>query len=151
MKVYLAAPYVARDQIRDYAAELTRIGYEVVARWLQEQHEITDGTTGPATALDDDQVAGHAHDDLHDVTRANLFVLFTAEAVGGETGSGGRHVETGYAIAKNIPVIVVGKPENIFHRLGRACTVVPDWHQAVLELSARLVDDRRPKAVAVSG
>lgn len=155
MKVYLAAPYAARAQIKRYASEVTRIGYKVTSRWLDETHEVSEGTIGAAGDLDDTTAAGHASDDLFDISRADLFVLFTAAQSGlnggpGAAGtSGGRHVETGYAIARDIPIIVVGEPENIFHRLGSAAMCVPNWHEAVLELSARLVQDRRSKAAAL--
>lgn len=146
MKVYLAAPYAARDTVRSYAAELTRIGFTVTSSWLNETHEINAGTIGAATELDDDAVAQHAHQNLLDIDKAGLLVSITAATLSVDGGSGGRHVETGYAIAQGLPVIVVGEPENVFHRLGRAaCTVVPDWHEAVIELSHRLVN--QPRAV----
>lgn len=152
MKIYLAAPYAARDRIKRYSDELTRIGYTVTSSWLDESHPIGDGTTGAATGLDDGQVALQASTDLADIDKADLLVLFTSDTarVGIFSAiSGGRHIETGYAIAKGLPVLVVGEPENIFHRLGRAVTVVSDWHEAVLELAARLVNERRHEAVAV--
>lgn len=151
MKVYLAAPYGARDTIRDYAAQLHRIGFEVTSTWLNEQHEINAGTQHAAAALSDDQVSGHAYDDLRDVQRSHLFVLFTAAAVGVE-GGGGRHIETGYFIANcgTAHVIVVGEPENIFHRMATV-TAVPDWHEAVIELSSRLAASLRDQPRAVAG
>lgn len=142
MRIYLAAPYAARAQVREYAAELERIGFTVCSTWLEETHEIGAGTTGPASDLSDGEAAMHAEADLKDVKRSDLLVLLTAaesQMVGGVGNSGGRHLETGYAMALNKPVLVVGKPENIFHRLGSACSVVPNWHEAVIELSARLV------------
>lgn len=148
--LYLAGPYAARDSIRRLADEVTRIGYDVTSTWLQEDHKITPGTTGPADDLSDEQAADHAlidHAliDFADIDRADTFVLITQDFVssvldaffGG--GSGGRHVETGYFIARKTArdVIVVGAAENIFHRLP-GITVVPNWHQAVVELASRL-------------
>lgn len=147
MKVYLAAPYAARDTAKDYAAELARVGFTVTSSWLEEKHEINDGTTGAATDLTDAQVAVHAAKDLADIDVSDLLVAITAKALGVEGGSGGRHVETGYAIAKGKRVLVVGEPENVFHRLGRACSVVPNWHEAVIELAAVLVTGTHMKAV----
>ena len=54
--------------------------------------------------------------DLNDVVRSDLLILFTAAFVGIE-GGGGRHVETGWALAHGVPIIVVGQPENVFHRM----------------------------------
>jgi nucleoside 2-deoxyribosyltransferase len=145
MKVYLAAPYGSRDTIRGYAHQLTRVGFTVTSSWLDEQHEINNGTQGAATALSDDQVATHARDDLRDIDKSDLLVLFTSASVGVE-GGGGRHVETGYAIAKlgTRHVVVIGEPENVFHRM-TGVVVVPDWHEAVVELSARLVELERSR------
>lgn len=143
MNVYLAAPYAVRDVVRGLATELTRIGYTVTSTWLKETHEINAGTKGAATDLGDDAVSAHARQDMKDIDRSNLLVLFTSAYVGAE-GGGGRHIETGYALAQGIPVIVVGEPENVFHRLGAPKVLcVSDWHEAVLELGHRLVERER--------
>lgn len=151
MKVYLAAPYGSRDTIRGYAQQLTKVGFTVTSSWLAETHDINPGTEGAATALTDEQVAKHARDDLRDIDQSDLLVLFTSASVGVE-GGGGRHVETGYALSQlGAPhVIVVGKPENVFHRM-TGVTAVPDWHEAVVELSARLVqlERSRPQELCV--
>lgn len=141
MRVYLASAYQSRELIRKYAAELTAIGFTVTSSWLEEKHEINKGTTGAATELPDSQVAAHAQTDFAEIAKSDMLVLFT-QAATGEVGGGGRHVETGYAMALKKPVIVVGIPENVFHRLGRAAVIVEDWHLAVIELSRRLVLDR---------
>ena len=144
MRVYIAAPYAAREQVRGYATELTRVGFTTSSTWLDETHEINAGTLGAATELTDAQVSEHATTDLLDVQRSDVLVLFTAPSVGlapEQNTSGGRHVETGYALALGKPIVVVGEPENVFHRIGsKRVTVVPDWHEAVIELSARLVE-----------
>lgn len=137
MRIYLAAPYGARDWVRGHAATLRDLGFEVTSSWLDEQHEINAGTQGAATALSDDTVAGHALQDLDDVEGSDLVVLFTAAAAGVE-GGGGRHVETGYAIGCSKPVVVVGEPENVFHRLGLPLVqVVSDWGEALVSVQRR--------------
>jgi nucleoside 2-deoxyribosyltransferase len=142
MRVYIAAPYAAREQVRGYTEELVRIGFTSSASWVKETLEIGSGTVGAATDLADGEAARLADVDLKDVERSDILVLITAaqaDMIGGKGSSGGRHVETGYAMALGKPVIVVGEPEHLFHRLGRACTVVPNWHEALIELSSRLV------------
>lgn len=151
MKVYLAAPYGARDLLREYSAELKRVGFKVTSTWLDESHEINEQTTGPASGLPDAQVALHAAADLGDIDISDLLVVFTAASVGVKSASGGRHVETGYAIALSKPVLVVGEPENVFHRYPRACTVVPNWHEALIELSSRLVTSERDQDRVMAG
>ena len=154
LTVYLAGPYAARDLLGQYARELEQIGYRVGTRWLSEDHSITPATEGPALALADEQAASHAHDDLIDVGKADILIAFTAAAVLPEYDratrgtSGGRHIETGYALALKKPVVLVGQPENVFHRMPRV-TRCADWHGALIEMSARLVHYWRdaPRAV----
>jgi hypothetical protein len=139
ISVYLAAPYVARDGLRELAKQLEYVGMTVTSSWLKEAHEISGGTSGAANDLSDTQVKQHCLSDFVDIDRAAVLVLFTAEAakplmVANTGNSGGRHVETGYALAKRKKVIVIGEPEHIFHR--GLCSIVPDWHEAVLELIA---------------
>ncbi|MCL8026331.1 hypothetical protein [Nocardioides bruguierae] len=136
MKVYLAGPYAARSTLHTYAAELEPIGIEVTSSWLKETHEITPGTEKAATDLTDDEVSAHARMDIADVRTADLLVLFTAASVGCE-GGGGRHIETGMAIALSKPVLVVGEPENVFHRMGSPVFVFPDWHATLIDLARR--------------
>ena len=136
LHVYLAAPYAARDGIRQYADELRSIGMTVTSSWLDEQDEIGAGTIDAATDLTDAAARAHVHKDFRDIGRCNVIVLFTAAAspiIGGTGHSGGRHIETGYALAKGKHVIVVGQPENIFHR---TLDTFSDWHAAVLALVA---------------
>ena len=154
MKIYLAAPYATRPQVKARATELTRIGYTVTSRWLNEKHAVNDATVGAAPALTDQQAAGAAAGDLIDIKSADLLVVFTPRALGYPRdcgNSGGRHVETGYALALGKPVLLVGDPENIFHRCGSKVDVVPDWHQALIELAARLVENRRRRTVVEGG
>lgn len=153
LRAYLAAPYAARDRVRDYAEDLVRLGIDVVASWLDEEHEINAGSTGAATALDPAEVARHAATDLDDIERCDVLVLFTGnflERLGFHRDAlhtGGRHVETGYALAKGVPVIVLGEPENVFHRLDRIHSFVhktpwvqctSSWMETLGELKARL-------------
>ena len=158
MRVYLAAPYAARDALRPLADELSIIGMEVTSRWLTEDHDLKTAG-GAATSIDAETVRQHCHHDFADIDKAGVLVLFTAaaarELIGDDAPgadrlhSGGRHVETGYAIAKGKRVIVIGEPECIFHR--GACKVVPDWHAAVLALCAmERQRDYRQVAVAAS-
>lgn len=147
MKIYLAGPYAARTTLAGYAEELRSIGITVTSTWLDETHDINAGTEGAATALTDSQVALHAATDIDDVRRSDILVLFTAASVGCE-GGGGRHVETGIAIALHKPVLIIGEPENVFHRLGNPVFTVPDWHAAVLDLARRLA---APAVMAMSG
>ena len=135
MRVYLAAPYGARQLIRTFATDLEASSFAVTSSWLNETHDINSDTEGAAPALTDDQVAAHAQQDLWDLQSSDALVLFTSAYVGCE-GGGGRHIETGYAIGLGKPVLVVGEPENIFHRLPTVCRVVAPWPTAVKRLAS---------------
>lgn len=153
--VYLAGPYAARDRLAEYGEQLTRVGYILKARWLTRDAETQ--PEGAATEAPLDDRRRWASEDLEDITRADMLVAFTAAAVDLPPGfgtSGGRHVETGYALGIGRPVVLVGEPENVFHWLPRV-TRVPDWHEALIELSAQLVASERgkpraPRAVEAS-
>ena len=139
MRVYLAAPYAARAALRGYASDLARLGHTCTSSWLNETTEIAAGTLGAAVDITDAMAAEHVRKDLADVTRSDVLVVWTwpaavdlVEHAGGN--SGGRHVETGAALSMGLPVVVIGEPENIFHRAERA-TCVPDWHEACLTLA----------------
>lgn len=158
LKVYLAAPYGTRDSIRRLAAELEQIGMTATSSWLQEQHEVSAATTGAASGVGDDDAQRHVAQDFADIDRSDVLVVFTEpmwtpsptpgrgstlSLVGGNPHSGGRHIETGYAQALGKRVLVVGEPENIFHR---ALPVVPTWHKAVLWLVGETLPKTKPAA-----
>jgi hypothetical protein len=141
-RAYIAAPFVARDGLRDFADQLKRVGIECTSLWLLGEEDIATNA-GAAPDVSREEIAKAARDDLRHVASAHAIVQFTGtaiEALGipGATGpslhSGGRQVELGYALAQNKRAIVVGHPENIFQRT--LCTVVPDWHEALIELVA---------------
>lgn len=152
LTVYLAGPYAARDKLALYADELQQVGYRIACRWLDETHEIHSGTAGAAADLADEQVNQHARHDLEDIDKADIVVAFTSDVLTIPLpfgGSGGRHVETGYALAKGKQVVLIGEPENVFHRM-RQVERFKTWHHALVFLAARLVDwhDNAPREAA---
>jgi nucleoside 2-deoxyribosyltransferase len=124
--IYLAAPAAAREPVRSVAEYLTELGHIVTSSWLFDER--TSINTAPTES--DERVRFLVERDLDDIARAKLVVLFSSDwcarlgFLPQQTTSGGRHIETGYALALGKQVIVVGQPENIFHR--GACTIVPD-------------------------
>lgn len=112
MKVYLAAPYSAKDLIKGYANELRASGVEVTSSWLDEPHK-------PNTQMHDlthEEHQGYAVRDVQDVQVADILVLFTDSTK--TIIRAGRHVEFGIAVQRKIPIYVVGDLyENIFHHL----------------------------------
>ena len=114
MKLYLAAHYARRDELKEYARAFESAGHQVTSRWLTSEqvdaiHETT--TSIPIEAR------GAAQEDYDDLAQADVLVSFTDPPRKGATTRGGRHVEFGLAMAWNKTLILIGPRENIFHCL----------------------------------
>lgn len=128
MKLYLASRYSTKPQMEQYAAELREMGHEVTSTWLTEPHP-------PNTQLGDVNprlLAGYAANDLADIRAADLMLFFSVEPTV-PTLRGGRHVEFGYALGIEKPILVVGPHENIFHYLQNVRRV-EEWKDAKMIL-----------------
>ena len=139
MKVYIAAPYGAREQVREYCDSLLKLGHTPMSRWAYGSRPITTGTTRSAPHLSDAEADTYAQGDLVDVSRSDCLIMLTEDAsdiLAGGAASGGRHIELGYALAIGKTVIVVGDPENIFHRSGLVRRV-DTWEEAIEQLATR--------------
>jgi nucleoside 2-deoxyribosyltransferase len=101
-RIYIAAPFQMRADAQRLMTELEAAGFTVTSRWLRID-DMPD--TEEAAVLD-----------LADVDRADALVLLNSEAWR-TAGTGGRHAEFGYAIAKQKDVFVVGVRTNVFHHL----------------------------------
>lgn len=107
MRIYLAARYRRREELRRHAEDLSALGHDVTSRWILGGHSVSGG-------FDDPTWARLAQEDADDVAAADAVVCFL-EPGGG--GNGGRHVEFGMALAWGKRTIVVGEPEHLFHTL----------------------------------
>lgn len=108
LRVYLAAPFELQEMAARIAAFLaTEHGIGCTSRWLT------------AGGVDSDEWARYC---LADVGRCDVFVVINPEAFR-KTGTGGRHVEFGYALALRKPVVIVGEQTNLFHTLAEIETV----------------------------
>jgi hypothetical protein len=145
MKVYVAAPYAARDHVRElfaswYDTESDNGWLDLTSGWLQDSNALHKGTLDATPDHSDELVRFRVGRDFSHIEQADALLLLTGRWVLdqgwvtdiSQTTSGGRHVETGCAIALGIPVIVIGQPENVFHRA--ACVVVPDFQTAIRHL-----------------
>lgn len=99
--MYIAAPYPVRDEAIRVMRMLELQGVEVTSRWLKAPDELTDE---------------HARKDLEDVARADVLLALNPDGWE-ERGTGGRHVELGYALALGKAIVLVGERSNIFHHL----------------------------------
>lgn len=112
MRVYIAARYSRRVEMKAIAKVLEHNGMAVTSRWLDEMipessqlHDVS-----PAFCKET------ALSDLEDIHKADTMVFFSEDPTVG-TPRGGRHFEMGYASGIGKRLIVIGGPENIFHYL----------------------------------
>ena len=115
MKIYIAAPYPCQQEAIFLMRYLEASGHVVTSRWLREIDSLDDAS---------------ARKDLLDVEKADVLLAMNPESWE-HTGTGGRHVEFGYALALNKSVILLGKPSNIFHHL--ALVKVVNNHSEVFQ------------------
>src|SRR5262245_43482739 len=117
IKFYLAAAFSRRDELNNYALELTRAGFEITSRWLT-QHQKIDLHDKVARYSAEERRRFALHD-FEDVCRADRLIAFTENPYRTrEYGNrGGRHVELGMALALAKHAYVVGYRENVFCHL----------------------------------
>lgn len=106
---YLAGRYGRRDEFKGYAEQMRERGYGITSRWLSGAHDATDDDTDSLELQ-----AQWAKEDLEDIDESDVMLAFT-EPSGSSYSRGGRHIEVGYAMAKLIPIVVIGPIENIFY------------------------------------
>lgn len=106
-KIYLAAASYRQKEIRNNHRKLERRGFEVVSSWvfMRSLGEVA-------------KFSSEAKRDLQQIDEADLVIAFTEDPKTKKYTTGGRHVETGYAIAKGKKILIVGPRENVFHYLG---------------------------------
>jgi len=110
VRVYLAAQYPRKEELRNYRELLIKEGVEVTSRWLDE-HAAPTSQMGEHTT---EFYIETANMDIEDIDGAHAVVFFSEDPLVG-IRRGGRHVEFGYAHAKEMPIYVVGPKENVFH------------------------------------
>jgi nucleoside 2-deoxyribosyltransferase len=128
--VYMAAQYPRREELKAYAAEARREGFEITARWLDETHS----PNVKMTEVPERELKDIALQDRVDIERSDVMIFF-AENQFAQPPRGGRHVEFGMALAMGKRIIVVGEPENVFHHLPGVFHA-PDWNFAFGMLKA---------------
>lgn len=113
MRIYIASrDQAAGRRLRDL---LLSVGHTVASRWLDIE--------GYVSLSEDEAYKRSASvSDIQDVRESDLLILRSEPD--GAFVLGGKHVETGVALALERPVIVLGQPENVFH-----------WHPLVTVVS----------------
>jgi hypothetical protein len=110
VKVYLAAKFEKKNEMRTVRDFLVNDGHEVTSRWIDVEHEEDASHT-----VTDTMRYEYAKMDVDDVLKADALIAFAGPRGEPSTG-GGRHVEFGIALQAGRDIIVVGpKGEHIFH------------------------------------
>lgn len=108
MKVYIAAPWAARDDIWDIARQVEKAGHEITHKWWTYPDAPEDGSKDT-----NDYLRGCGDADIKGVKSADAVLLINSMK------SEGKAVEQGIAIALNKPIIAVGVrgelSKNVFH------------------------------------
>lgn len=122
-RIYIAAPFAARVIAASIANELEEAGHEVTSTWLNGTRGISEETVGISPSSTDEEVEAHAQGDLNDIDRSDDVLHLTGNYVSSQYDfptewlhTGGRHVESGYALARGKAVHILGDPENVFAR-----------------------------------
>lgn len=108
MKVYLAAKYSRRFELRYVRNAMKTHGIEVTSRWIDNE----DGESEKGSASEG-SAENAALIDLEDIDKADAIIFF-GEPAGTAVKGGGRWLELGYALAK-----------------GKKCIAVIDGHESV--------------------
>jgi hypothetical protein len=119
-RIYIAAPWHHRTTARVVRDAFAAAGYGCTSRWL----DFVGDSSDPAGLA---QEAAHDYDDVFE---ADTLILLNLPG-----GHGGKDVETGLALAWNIPVILIGRATNVFHH-HHLVRVVPDVTAALAALEA---------------
>ena len=130
MRVYLAARFERQEEMQRYSEQLRAEGIEVVSAWTEIDSPSSDGFTGIAR----DRRALQAMMDVQQIVGTNILVLFSD--AGNPDPRGGKHVESGIALALGKRLLLVGSAENVFHSLPDVehFPLWPDCLTRILEL-----------------
>jgi len=112
MKVYIAARYSRKEEMKQVSELLRSEGVEVVSTWMEEPHDGNISLNDVCDAL----LEKYSVIDVSQVIDADIMIMFSEDPLIG-TPRGGRHVEFGIALGTRKPIYVVGPKENIFHYL----------------------------------
>lgn len=105
---YLAAAFPRRAEIAHDAALLRREGLGIASTWHDAPHDLT-----PESDLTYQQRSRLAQRDRDDLERAAVLALY-GDPPGAYQGTGGKHVEFGYALALDLHIVIIGHRESVY-------------------------------------
>lgn len=113
LRVYLAAPFEARDEMLALRKSLEDRGVEVTSTWLTP----ADGNDNNMATLQDkfQECRTRAVKDVEDIVACDVGVIRKPKEWHRQPTTGGHHCEAGIFIALGKPFAVYGARENVFH------------------------------------
>jgi hypothetical protein len=138
MRIYIAAAFGQRVEVAEKARELEALGHEVTGRWFEDPPLEGNGIC-PETR---DECVRRAAIDLKAIDACDTFVLLP-----GLSATGGKHVETGYALAlaRRKRVVRLEPAENVFHWLMTSMNTFATWKDFVRDLCDRVEFRRKER------
>lgn len=106
MRIYIAASFPRRFELRSVREQIQALGHEVRATWL-DSPTVQDGEVWPENMVEE------ASRDLAEVTWSELVIVDTIL----RSSTGGSDVEMGFALGRNRTLWVVGPIRNGYHAL----------------------------------
>lgn len=128
MKIYLAAPWIDRNFMKEFAQMFEQAGFTITHKWWLTE------PMGEGTGKEE-ILKSYAIKDRQGVLDCDILVVLNTSK------SEGKAVEQGIAMEHNKPIIAIGKlgdgtSVNVFHYLD-CYTWVPTVDKAIEELNAR--------------
>lgn len=88
MRIYVAASWESKERAKDIMNKLEQLGHTITMDWVTHEME--------------DEADGYAVADMYGVATATCLIF-----ISDGNRSGGKHFELGYAVASNIPVLIL--------------------------------------------
>lgn len=113
-KIYLAASYARKNEMRGVRDVLVAAGHTVTSTWIDRPDDLEGLSTDKKKRFMQETpliYVGFAQQDIDDLCNASVLIMFT----GDDKSTGGRHTEFGIAMVLGIEVVIVGPRENVFH------------------------------------
>lgn len=134
VKIYIAGPWVRREECKGYQKQLEDAGFTIVSRWITKHIDL--GVAAADLNTPDEKVqeelTKQAIEDVLDLETADVFLIINSEK------SEGKAFEFGYACAMRLPIIAVGdRSNNIFYQLPHV-VVTPTLEEAIDVLNAAI-------------
>ncbi len=128
MKIYLAAPWNTWSAMPEIAAQFEAAGHAITHRWWEHENNLTDADFDNPSHLN--SLEDCAANDFMGVINADTLIIINSSK------SEGKAAEMGIAIARFIPIILVGKRTNIMHFIPSVMPV-KDVRAAIKSLQVR--------------